>query len=99
MKNKELLIPPEAIEDPDSFEIMRVWAAKEAQHVTIRDNLNGGAYDFGYMLAQLLEHGAQLYTQRDGIDIQDARKKVMSGFQDEIEEPSGNVSGSIPTEN
>jgi len=98
MENKELLIPPEAIEDPDSFEILRVWAAKGEQHVTIRNNLNSGAYEFGYMLAQLLEHGAFLYAQKDGIDIQNARKKVLSEFQDEIEEPSGNVTGSIPTE-
>ena len=98
MKDKELLIPPDAIEASNSFEILRVWAANNKQHVTIRHNLNGGAYEFGYMIPQLLEHGSLLYSQREGIALEEARKEVISGFYDELKDPSGNASGSIPIE-
>jgi hypothetical protein len=98
MKGKELLVPPDAIEDPNSFEILRLWAANNEQHVTIHPNLNGGAYEFGYMIAQLIEHGALLYSQREGIDIEEAKKEIIAGLYDVIKDPSGNASGSIPTE-
>ena len=50
------------------------------------------------MVAQLIEHGAILYSQREGIDIEEARKEIMSGLYEELKDPCGNASGSIPTE-
>jgi hypothetical protein len=37
----ELPIPPVALEDNNSFELLRVWAAFEEQHVSIHPGLNG----------------------------------------------------------
>ena len=33
--SRKLTIPPAAEEDPAAFEILRVWGAKNEQHVTI----------------------------------------------------------------
>jgi hypothetical protein len=92
----ELMIPPMAQEDPNSFEILRVWAANNEQHVTIHSNLNGNACDFGYLIAQLVIHGAKLYAQRNNRLEEDMLKEILQGFNDEIKYNSGNATGSIP---
>lgn len=96
IENAELMVPPVAQGDPNSFEIMRVWAAEEAQHVTIRSNLNGGAGEFGYMLAQLAHHGARLYAQRDSMAEAEAMREILKRFKKEIRHNTGDPSGSIP---
>lgn len=92
----ELLIPPIALKDPDSFEILRVWAAFKEQHVSIHSNLNGSARDFGYLLAQLAIHGSKLYAQRNNRMEEDMLAEILQGFNDEIKYKTGNASGSIP---
>jgi Domain of unknown function (DUF5076) len=37
----ELPIPQEALTDPDSFELIRVWAANGEQFVTLESGLSG----------------------------------------------------------
>ncbi len=91
----ELIIPPAALNDPNAFEILRVWAAKQEQHVTINSNLNGGPTDFGFLLAELAFHGSKLYSQKLNISEEDALNKILNGFDEEIESSSGNPSGSI----
>jgi hypothetical protein len=92
---QELVIPPEALTDPDSFELIRVWAANEAQHVTIIPNLTGGASNFGALLADLVMHGARLYSQRENISLIEAKEKIVSRVNKELKEQNRNVSGSI----
>jgi hypothetical protein len=91
----ELQIPPAAIEDQDSFEILRVWAAFEAQHVSIHSELNGNAKDFGYLLAELALHGSKLYAQKLNISEIEALKNILDGFNAEIIKESGNPTGNI----
>ncbi|HEX7902744.1 MAG TPA: DUF5076 domain-containing protein [Chitinophagaceae bacterium] len=92
----ELMIPPAVKDDPEAFEILRLWAANGEQHITIHSGLNGNAYDFGYLLAQLAHHGANLYAERFNITFQESLKQIIVGFTDEIEEsPEDNISGEI----
>ena len=98
MATGELWIPPDALDDPQAFELIRVWAAHGMQHVTIRSDLDGGAPAFGYMLAQLLEHAARLYAQREGQPIEQCRRQIVEAFEAELERPSGDASGEIPRE-
>ncbi|HTD39070.1 MAG TPA: DUF5076 domain-containing protein [Mucilaginibacter sp.] len=91
----ELQIPPAAIKDKDSFEILRVWAAFKEQHVTIHSGLNGEAKDFGYLLAELALHGSKLYSQRYNISEIEALKDILDGFNAEIIKESGNPTGNI----
>lgn len=97
-RGRELLRPPATDEDPDSFEILRVWAADGEQHVTIAPALAGGAEDFGVMLAQLARHGARLYSQRDGHSFENAVALIRSGLDHEFENPTGAETGDIPTD-
>jgi hypothetical protein len=91
----ELIIPPEAQDDPEAFEILRVWAANRAQCVTLKSDMNGDSHDFGYLLAQLAYHGANLYSERESISVKEGLKRILEGFQDEIDNPTGDVSGGI----
>jgi len=91
----ELQIPPAAIEDNDSFEILRVWAALGEQHVTIHSELNGDAKDFGFLLAELALHASKLYAQRLNLPEIETLKDVLDGFNAEIIKESGNPTGTI----
>jgi len=91
----ELSIPAAAIEDKDSFELLRVWAAFNQQHVSIHSELNGDASGFGYLLAELALHGSKLYSQRFNISEVEALKEILDGFNAEIIRESGNPTGSI----
>jgi len=91
----ELQIPPAAIEENDSFEILRVWAALGEQHVTIHSELNGDAKDFGFLLAELALHASKLYAQRLNLPEIETLKDVLDGFNAEIIKESGNPTGTI----
>ncbi|HEY4197487.1 MAG TPA: DUF5076 domain-containing protein [Mucilaginibacter sp.] len=92
---RELVIPPAALKDKDSFELLRVWAAFEEQHVTIHSGLNGNAADFGFLLAELALHGSKLYAERFDANEFDMLKEILDGFNKEIINESGDPSGGI----
>ena len=92
---EELIIPPLVKEDPQAFELLRVWAANGEQHVTIHSELNGKAFDFGTMLFQLAEHGANLYSERFQVSFDEALKEILKGFDDESEGRHSEVLGEI----
>ncbi len=91
----ELDIPQAALKDKNSFEIMRVWAAFEEQHVAIHSGLNGTAKEFGFLLAELALHGSKLYSERDNKSELEALKEILDGFNAEIINESGNPTGNI----
>jgi hypothetical protein len=95
MMPRELDIPPAALKDPESFELIRVWAADQAQHVTMIPNLTGGPSNFGALLADLARHGARLYSQKENIPMVEALDKILSRMSRELREQSRNVTGSI----
>lgn len=91
----ELVIPPAALADKEAFEILRVWAANNEQHVTIHSQLNGGASEFGYLLAQLAYHGSKLYAQRFNQPEVKVLDQILERFNEEINDNNGDVTGSI----
>ena len=97
-KKRELVIPPAALRDPQSFEMLRLWAAEGALHVTIESGLGGGAWGFGEMLTDLARHGALLYSQREGISPLEALDQIREGFEDKWRMPIEWPTGRIPPE-
>jgi hypothetical protein len=91
----ELPIPPEALKDPDSFELIRVWAAKGEQFVTIESGFNGGPTNFGYMIADLIRHGARLHSQQENIPLREALEQIIAGMRKELTHQEHEISGSI----
>lgn len=92
----ELPIPPEALEDPDAFEILRLWAGGGHLHVTINSGLQGGAEDFAELLADLYEHAARLYAQRDKRSVQECREVILKDFIQRTRDPKESIEGAVP---
>ena len=98
MDDAELPIPPEALTDPDRFELLRLWAAHQQLHVTISSDMEGGAEDFGELLADLFEHASRMYAQRDSRSLEEVRQCILEDFKGRLEQPNSSLEGSMPTE-
>jgi hypothetical protein len=91
----ELEIPPKALDDPDSFELIRVWAAGGSQHVTIIPNFDGGCENFGCLVADLIRHGARLYSQRENLELRESLERIVAAMRRELTEQNSTITGSI----
>lgn len=91
----ELPIPAEVLNDPESFEIIRVWAANGEQVVTIESRFTGGPTNFGYMIADLVQHGARLYSQRENVPVREALTGIVAGLNKELKRQDHTITGSI----
>ncbi len=98
MNEKELDIPPEALTDPDGFELLRLWAAHEQLHVSISGDLGGEAEDFGELLADLFEHASRMFAQKDSRPLDECRQGILEEFQRRVVAPKPSLEGSLPTE-
>src|SRR5690606_14945697 len=98
MNDEQLEIPPEAMSDPEAFELLRLWAAHEQLHVAIRSDLGGGAEDFGELLADLFEHASRMFAQRDGVPLAECRELMLQDFLRRVESPKPSLEGTLPTE-
>jgi hypothetical protein len=91
----ELPIPAEVLKDPDSFEIIRVWAARGEQFVALQTGFAGGPSNFGGMIADLIQHGARLFSQRENIAVFQALEQIVFGMRDERQRETHEIPGSI----
>ena len=99
MHEEELAIPPDALTDPEAFEIMRLWAAHEQLHVTINSDVSGGAEDFGELLADLFEHASRMFSQRDKVPLAKCRELMLEDFLRRTSStPKASLDGSLPVE-
>jgi len=98
MHGEELAIPPDALTDPDAFELMRLWAAHEQLHVTINSDVSGGAEDFGELLADLFEHASRMFAQRDKVPLTKCRDLMLQDFLRRVDSPKASIEGSLPVE-
>ncbi len=83
---KELLIPPQAAKNDKAVEILRVWAANKAQHISIDPNLYDDPAMYGIMLADLAGHVANAYRQASKIDRQKTLESIRIGFEMALEQ-------------
>ena len=95
VQDDELTIPPDAYNDPDSWEILRLWGSKGEQLVSISSQIGGGPDGFGRMLAHLARHGANLFKERDDLEISDSMIMIRDAFDDEWNSPTETISGEI----
>lgn len=98
MHEGELVVPPEALTDPEAFELMRLWAAHEQLHVTINSDVSGGAEDFGELLADLFEHASRMFSQRDNVPLDQCRELMLQDFLRRTSSPKSSLEGSLPVE-
>ena len=64
----QLRIPDSAVDDPQAFEVARVWVAHGAEHVTLRFDAWKNPAALGIVLADLMRHLVNAYEQDMGLD-------------------------------
>jgi hypothetical protein len=90
---QELPIPADVQDDEGAFELVRAWASRGEQFVSIDPSLSGDAGHFGVLVADLIQHGALLYSQRDGVTAQAARDLIIQSLRRELRERRHDISG------
>lgn len=95
MGAKELPIPDVAAADQSALELLRVWAARGTQHVSLATHVWQDPAAWGVMLVDLAKHIANAYSQAQGIRSEDALARIRAGFDAEwgssTDQPSGDV--------
>jgi hypothetical protein len=91
----ELLIPDAARNDPNGFELLRVWIANKGQQVALRSGVWKDPAAWGIMLADLAKHVANTYEQDEGRDRVATLKHIKSALDAEFAAPTDDPSGSF----
>ena len=94
--NKFLDPPPAAARDKASFELLRVWVAEEAQHVSLRSGAWEDPFAWGIVLADLARHIVKAESlHRKDLDEIAFLERMLEGFQAEIDSPTDEPEGEI----
>jgi hypothetical protein len=93
--NSQLVIPDAATQDLHSFELLRVWVANNAQHVSLRPGVWDDPAAWGVMLADLARHVANAYHQDAGIDKKKALQRIKIALDAELSAPTDDPAGRI----
>lgn len=93
-RRTELQIPGAAEADPKSFEILRIWIAGGARHVSLKTEVWDDPATRGLMLADLACHVANAYAA-DGRDRSATLQRVCEGFRVEIDSPTDDPKGKV----
>jgi hypothetical protein len=97
-KPKELPIPPDAVKDSTSIEMIRVWIANEK----LQTSLNIGVWGkqgvgeekaWGMMLADVIQHVANAIHQSEGTAPEETIRMIKRQLDDELEEPTSEHPG------
>jgi len=91
----ELVIPDAANRDPKSFELLRVWVANKAQHISLQAGVWEDPAAWGIMLADLARHVANSYHQDKGLHQSQSPQRIKAAFDAELESPTDHPSGSL----
>ena len=91
----ELQIPPAVEDDPKAVEIVRVWAAKQQQHVSLSWDLWPDPAIWGVVLADLAGHVANAFQQERGLDRRETLMKIQEFFNKELDNPTDSPDGKV----
>jgi hypothetical protein len=96
MKHKnELMVPDAAKQDPNSFELLRVWVANKGQHVSLRTDVWKDPAAWGIMLADLARHVANSYHENASLDQLKTLDRIKAGLYAELGSPTDAPLGGI----
>lgn len=94
-QSDQLRIPDPAAGDPKAFEVLRVWVANKAQHVTLRVGVWDDPAAWGMMLADLARHIANSFEQEAGRDREEVLERIKAGLNAELSSPTDAPSGHV----
>jgi hypothetical protein len=94
-EKNELSVPEAARRDPNSLEILRVWIANNAQHVSLQTGIWDDPVAWGIMLADLARHVANSYYIDAGLDKNQSLERIKAGWAAEMDSPTDEPSGQM----
>ncbi|MBQ0930618.1 DUF5076 domain-containing protein [Ideonella alba] len=95
---KSLVVPPAAVRDDNSIQMLSGWIAEQGMHCT----LNIGFFDgqghketeaWGIFLADVVRHIANAWSEERGVDAADSVASILQSLNDELDTPTSDVSG------
>lgn len=93
------LVPPAALRDPDSWEVLRVWIAEQGLHVSLKVGCFGDVETqaWGTLLADAARHVADALSGADqgAEDREVILAQIAEVFLAEMEEPTSATRGSF----
>lgn len=90
-KLRELPVPPAAKTDPNAFEMARIWAANNSQHVTLDINSTRDPAEWGLLLVDLARHLANIYHQEKGYPVEKVLARIREGVEAEWDHPTTDI--------
>ena len=89
----ELDPPAAAVLDDRATELLRVWATKGSQHVSIRWDAWDDPAAWGILLVDLARHVAHAYEQNRNMTPAQVLHRIREGFDAEWSSPSDSPRG------
>lgn len=92
-------IPPAALRDENSVEMLRVWIAEQKLHCSMKvgmyqDGMGIPEVDaWGTILADVARHLADALESKYGADKEDSITKIRDSFLHEISKPTSKTDG------
>jgi hypothetical protein len=92
-KDKALLIPEPAVQDPKSTEMIRAWVANNALHCSLTIGTWKDPRAWGILLADVARHVANAYQESEGQDRAATLKNIRQLFNAELDKPTDDPKG------
>ena len=98
---KVLVVPPAAVRDDQSVEMLRMWIAEQGLHCSVRVGLyaDQGAeretFAWGVMLADAVQHLADAMASSGFGAREDILAAIVGGFEAEIASPTSPRNGAF----
>ena len=93
VKPRELPIPPAAIHDPRSGELLRAWIADQSLQCTLNVQVWDDPGHWGIMLADVARHVANATHDQDGSDRMETIQRIRELFDAELDAPTDEPTG------
>ncbi len=96
-KGQELAIPPGALEDPQSGEMLRAWIAKGGLQCSLRIGTwkEKEAIAWGIVLSDAARHVADALAKEKGINREETLAAIRESFDREMESPTSETEGNF----
>jgi hypothetical protein len=95
--SRQLAVPDAALRDEKSYEIVRVWVAEKAEHVSLLIGTWDDPVAWGIVLADLARHVANGYQQDKGLDRSETLQRIRSAMMAELDSPTDDPRGTLLT--
>ncbi len=84
----ELPTPPDAVQDPDATEVLRVWVVGESLQCSLRSDTFSDPAVWGLLLADVVRHVTEALREHEGLDPSDAARIIRAAFEADMDSPA-----------